>query len=95
MNFGNVPLRQARNAGFTIANNGNSLLTISGLTGPCATANVFKFTWLSGTIAAEAAQSVIVTFSPTVPINCSGTVTIRCDHTSGGDTIPLTAVGVP
>ena len=28
---------QARNAGFTIANNGNSLLTVAGLSGPCST----------------------------------------------------------
>jgi len=95
LNFGAVPLGQAKNAGFTIANEGNSPLTITGFTGPCASQGVFKFSWLTGTIGPGAAQAVIVTFSPRVPVNCSGTVSINGDQTSGGATIPMTAVSVP
>ena len=94
LNFGNVALGQAKNAGFTIANVGNSLLTVTAFSGPCATTAFFKFTWSSGTIAAGAAQPVIVTFTPKGPINCNGPVTIQGDQTSGGDTIVLTAAGV-
>jgi hypothetical protein len=94
LNFGNVLIRQAQNAGFTIANNGNSVLTIEGFQGPCSQSGVFTLTWRNGTIAPGAAQSVIMTFSPRVPINCTGTVTVLGDQTSGVNTITMTAVGV-
>jgi hypothetical protein len=94
LNFGNVSLIQAKNAGFTIANVGNSVLTVTSFTGPCANTGFFKFTWTAGTIEAGAAQPVIVTFAPKGPITCTGPVTVHGDQTSGGDTIALTAVGV-
>jgi hypothetical protein len=95
LNFGAVPLGQSKNAGFTIANSGNSPLTITGMTGPCASTGVFKFSWTSGTIAPGAAQSVIATFTPRVPMGCNGTAVLFGDHTSGTDTIPVIAVSIP
>jgi len=95
LNFGAVPLGQAKNAGFTIANEGNSPLTITGFTGPCASQGVFKFSWLTGTIGPGGAQSVIVTFTPKVPVGCSGTVAIQGDQTGGSSTIPIIAASVP
>jgi hypothetical protein len=94
LNFGTVNIGQAKNAGFTIANEGNSPLTIDGFSGPCAASGVFAFSWRSGTIEPGAAQPVIVTFSPRPPpTSCSGSVRVRGDQTSGEDTIPMTAVG--
>jgi hypothetical protein len=93
LNFGNVILGEAKNAGFTIANEGNSPLTIEGFSGPACGSRMLKFTWLSGTIEPGTAQPVIVTFTPTGPFTCAGTLTIRGDQTSGEGTMPIRGTG--
>ena len=80
--FGDVTIGQTATATMTVANSGNSALTVTGITYP----DGFSGEW-SGTIAAGASQDVTVTFSPLAVTTYSGTVTVNSDMTSGGNTL--------
>lgn len=91
LSYGTVQVGQAANGGFTIANQGNSPMAVTGITGPCS--SMLKTNFTSGTIAPGAAQAVILTFTPTEARDCSGAVTVNADHTSGINTINMSAAG--
>jgi len=72
-----------------ISNNGNSTLTVTGITGPSG----YTASWTSGTIAAGANQDVTVRFTPIAETSYNGTVTVNADHTSGTNTITISGTG--
>lgn len=74
---------------FTIHNNGDSPLTVTGITYPTG----FSGAW-SGIIPAGDSQRVTVTFAATVPGSYGGTVTIVADQTSGSGTLTASATAV-
>lgn len=90
--FGNVTVGQSADATLTIQNSGNALLTITGITGPSASAFTSSFT--SGTVAAGALRSVTIRFTPGTAQAYSGTLTINGDQTSGTNTISISGTGV-
>ena len=92
LNFGQVNVGDAQTRFITIANSGTSMLTITGLSGPCG--GSFSVSWASGTISAGASQSVSVRFAPTAAQSCTGVVTVNGDQTSGTNTIAVTASAV-
>src|SRR5262245_7071392 len=93
LNFGNVTIGEVRSDGILqISNDGNSTLTVTGLTGPCNTQ--YSVSWTNGSIAAGQAQNVGVRFAPTVAQNCSGIITVNGDQTSGTNTIAVIGAGV-
>lgn len=92
LNFGDVTVGQSAERSLSISNTGNSTLTVTGIQGPCG--SQFTSTFISGAIGAGATQNATVRFNPTTVANCSGTVTVVADHTSGTNTIPITANAV-
>ena len=86
--FGNVTVNTTATATLTIANTGNTALTVSSISYPSG----FSGTW-SGTIAGGGSQPVTVTFAPTVAQSYSGTVTVNSDKTSGTNTIDVSGMG--
>jgi peptidoglycan/xylan/chitin deacetylase (PgdA/CDA1 family) len=87
--FGNVTTGTTATATLTIANSGNTALTISGITYPSG----FSGAW-SGTVAAGGSQNVPVTFAPTAVKTYSGTVAVNSDATSGTATLPASGAGI-
>ena len=87
--FGNVTVGTSAQATLTIANSGNSTLTVTGISLPAG----FSGDWSSGTIAAGGSQNVTVTFAPTAATAYSGTITIASDATGGAGTIAVSGTG--
>jgi hypothetical protein len=79
----------------TITNDGTDVLNVAGLTGPCAGSGAIRLIG-STSFAVGPQQTLDITFRfrPVVPANCSGTVTVNSDATSGTNTFLLEAVGV-
>ena len=86
--FGTVSTGTNATATLTITNAGNSTLTVYNVTYPSGFSGAF-----SGSIPAGGAQSVTVTFAPTVPINYNWIVTVHSDATSGTGTIAVSGTG--
>lgn len=87
--FGSVTVGQTADRNLTIANTGNSTLTVTGITGPSGLSS----NWTSGTIAAGGSQVATIRFSPTIAQAYSGTVTVNGDHTAGTNTIAFSGTG--
>ncbi len=93
LNFGDVTVGDVRTDGsLVITNSGNAVLTVTGISGPCAGA--FTASWTSGTISPGASQTVSVRFAPTTAGNCSGVISIVGDQTGGTNTIAVAANAV-
>lgn len=94
LNIGNVSVGSSANGVFQIRNDGNSPLTVTGISSLCAgTGGAMKATFTAGAIAPATQQSVTVTFTPTAVQNCNGTVTVASDATSGTNTLTIVAAG--
>ena len=93
--FGNISLRDTfpKEAVMTVSNDGNDSLQVTGMSGPCV-----------GRITVPGPTSFTVTPGGTVPvtfrfsggalIDCTGTVTVSGNQTSGTNTIPILARAV-
>ena len=88
--FGGVALNTSSNLTLTIGNTGNLTLTITNISYPPGFGGAFSNTI---TIAPGGSTNVLVTFSPTIASNYSGTVTVNSDATGGTDTIPISGFG--
>ncbi len=86
--FGSVTVGTTATRTLTIANTGNSALTVTGIAYPTG----FSGAWC-GTIAAGGSQAVAVTFAPQVAVTYSGPVTVSADHTSGTNTMAVSGTG--
>jgi hypothetical protein len=93
MDFGAVRIGQSSSAVLRISNQGNSTMTITGLSGTGGIADVLTANWTSGTIAAGASQSATFTFTPSTVQTWSGTIIVNGDHTSGANSIAFTGSG--
>jgi len=91
--FGDVVAGSTATRTFTIANSGNAMLTVSGMTAPSSVSSAYKSSWRCGTIAAGSSQSVTITFAPTAAITYNGTLTVNGDQTSGTNSLPFTGAG--
>ncbi len=89
--FPNVQLGKVATQTMTIANSGNTPLTITSISYPSA----FSGDFTSGTIAAGGKQDVKVTFAPNAAINYGGALTVNGNHTSGTNTISVSGKGLP
>ncbi|MGH7971364.1 MAG: MBG domain-containing protein, partial [Limisphaerales bacterium] len=88
LEFGNVTLGTTAQATLTIANTGNSIMTVNSIAYPAG----FSGAW-SGAIAAGGSQPVTVTFSPTSAISYGGNISVSADQTSGNSTYAVSGVG--
>ena len=87
--FGNVSTGATATATLTIANSGNSVLTVTSISYPAGFSGAF-----SGAIAAGGSTNVTVTFAPTALTSYGGTITVNSDATSGTSTIGASGTGV-
>ncbi len=89
LNFGSVMVGQTATQTLTIHNDGNTALSVAGISYPAG----FTGNW-NGTIAAGASWNVTVTFSPTTAQNYGGAVTVNSDRTSGNNTTICSGSGL-
>ncbi|MGD1019857.1 MAG: choice-of-anchor D domain-containing protein [Verrucomicrobiia bacterium] len=89
LTFGNVITGTMVTATLTIANTGNTNLTVASISYPSGFSGAF-----SGVIMAGGATNVAVTFSPTALTSYGGTVTVNANQTSGMATITVSGTGV-
>jgi hypothetical protein len=90
LEFGDVPVGSTADRELRIFNDGNSVLTVTGMTGPSG----YTASWTNGTIAAGSSQLSIVRFAPTAAQTYNGTVTVQGDQTSGINTTPISGRGL-
>ena len=88
LSFGSISVGTLTTRTLTIANTGDSALTVTSISYP----NGFRGDW-SGTIAAGALQNVVVTFAPTAAVGYGGELTVNSDKTGGISTRTLSGVG--
>jgi hypothetical protein len=88
--FGNVIVGSTPQNTLTISNTGFATMTVSGITYPPG----FSGAW-SGTIAAGASASVMVTFAPTAVTTYGGNITVNSDATTGINAITASGAGMP
>jgi hypothetical protein len=87
--FGSVTVGGSSNRMLTIANTGNSPLTVGSISCPSG----FSASWL-GVIPAGGSTNVGVLFSPGAATNYSGSVMVNSDATSGANTLGVSGYGV-
>ena len=90
--FGDVPVGSQRELSYSITNSGNAPLAVTGTTISGGLSTQTLFSWLGGTIAAGASQTVTVRFQPTTAGSYSGTITLNGDHTSGSNTVAISGI---
>lgn len=90
LEFGEIPIGTTADRTLRIYNSGNAPLAVTGLTGPSG----YTASWTSGTIAPGASEGVTVRFSPTAAQAYNGTLTVTANHTSGGNTTPISGRGL-
>jgi len=91
LEFGDVPVGTTRDATITIGNSGNGVLNVTGITVSGGFSELLTASWTSGTIAAGASQPVTIRFAPTQTGAYNGTLTVNADHTSGTNTLAVSA----
>jgi uncharacterized membrane protein len=90
LDLGNVVTGQTAKVTATLANTGNSPLTVSGVGVPTG----FTADWKGGSIAAGGKQDVSLTFAPTAAQSYSGKLSITSDSTSGSGSADIAGAGV-
>lgn len=93
MDFGAVTINQSFSATLNVRNNGNSPLTISGLSGSTSFISTLSTQGANFTIPAGTSHDILVTFKPTAAQAYSGQLTVNADHTSGTNTIAFAGAG--
>jgi len=91
LSFGPVTLGTTATGLLTITNAGNSALTVSGVSSPCA--GFYRASFTTGAIAAGQTQQSTLQFTPTAVQDCSGNISVTSDATSGTSTISVRASG--
>jgi len=94
LTFGQVFVGAERELTMTITNSGTATLTVRGLSVTGGLADHLFASWSSGTIAAGASQAVVVRFAPRAGGTFSGTVIVEADHTSGTNTLAISATAL-
>ena len=89
LQFGDVPVSSSVTRDLRIYNEGNSVMTVTGMTGPSG----YTASWTNGTIAPGTSQLSVIRFSPIAAESYNGTVTVQADHTSGSNTTPISGRG--
>lgn len=92
--FGDVVVGQSKELVVTIRNTGTGTMTLTGITGSGGVTTQTAASPTTGTIPAGGSLNVTFRFTPTTTGSISGTITFTTDHTSGTNTITLTAAGV-
>jgi hypothetical protein len=89
LQFGDVPVGASATRDLRIYNEGNAVMTVTGLTGPSG----YAASWTSGAIAPGTSQLSVIRFSPTAAQSYDGTLTVQADQTSGANTTPISGRG--
>jgi hypothetical protein len=90
LDFGEMPVGSRSERILRIYNEGNSPMTVTGLTGPSG----YVASWTDGTIAAGTSQASTIVFQPTENRSYNGTLTVQANHTSGTNTTLISGRGL-
>jgi hypothetical protein len=90
LEFGSIPVNTTADRELRIFNDGNSVLTVTGMTGPSG----YSASWTTGTIPAGGSQLSVIHFTPTAATTYNGTVTVQSDASSGTNTTPISGTGL-
>jgi len=96
LNFGNVSLANnpVKDGSLTVSNDGTETLQVTGMSGPCAGTYLTAQGDTAFAVTPGGTVSVGFRFAPRIRIDCSGTVTVFGNQTSGTNTIAVMARGV-
>ena len=96
LNFGNISVANnpVKDAVMTVSNDGTDNLQVNGMSGPCAGTYLTVQGSTSFAVAPGGMVPVTFRFAPRIRIDCSGTVTVFGNQTSGTNTISVTARAV-
>jgi hypothetical protein len=95
LNFGEVTInRDPKDGVLTVSNDGNGVLQIDRMSGPCIGRGFGPLSPTAFSVAPGETLSVGFRFAPTIPSNCSGEIIVFGNQTSGTNTIAVTARGV-
>jgi hypothetical protein len=89
--FGDVEVGSFVDRTLTIANSGNTALTVTGVS---ISAADFVASWTSGEIPAGASQTVSVRFKPSEAKSYTGMLTVAANQTSGTSSSAVSGLGV-
>jgi len=92
--FGDVEIGSSVDRAVTIANTGNTALTVTGVSVSTPGASDFVVNWAGGAIAAGASQMVNVRFTPTAARSYNGAFVVTADQTSGTGSSAISALGI-
>jgi hypothetical protein len=92
LDFGDVVVGQSDTRNLRIYNEGNSVMTVTGISVPGGAP--LQSSWTSGTIAPGQSQVAVIRYSPTAVGTLSGVLTVAGDQTSGANTTPLSGRGI-
>jgi len=93
MSFNGVTVGNSATNTLTVQNQGNALMTITGLTGSGGINAVITATPNTFTVNPGSKQDVVVRFTPTAVASYSGTISVNGDQTSGPNTITFSGSG--
>lgn len=91
LEYGTVPIGSASERTFFIYNNGDAVMTVTALTVPAGCD--FVVDWQGGDIQPGTSRVVTMSFRPSTVGRCGGTLTVEANHTSGTNTLPISARG--
>ncbi len=91
LEFGTVQIGSASERRFRIYNNGNAVMTVTALTVP--TGCEFFVDWQGGDIQPGTSRVVTMSFRPSAVGRCGGMLAVEANHTSGTNTLPISARG--
>jgi len=89
LQFGEVAVGGSTTRDLRIYNDGNSVMTVTGMTGPSG----YSASWTGGTIPPGSSQMSVIRFSPTASQTYDGMLTVQADHTSGANTAAVSGRG--
>src|SRR5262245_8972669 len=93
MEFGEVQLGNTATNKLTVQNDGNSPLTVTGLTGTNGITSVLSVNPSNFTVQPGTKIDVFVSFKPTSAVIYTGIISVTADQTSGTNTIQFSGQG--
>jgi len=93
MAFGNIQVGQSFTANLTVSNQGNAVMTVTGMTGTNGITAILTPSMTSFTVPPGGSQNVVMRFAPTAPVTYTGSIGVTADQTSGINTIAFSGTG--
>jgi hypothetical protein len=93
MAFGNIQVGSSFSATLGVANDGNTALNVTGMSGTGGITSILTPSRTSFVVQPGTQENVTMTFKPTAPTTYSGNISVTSDATSGSGTIAFSGTG--